>query len=171
MSKRKVHIDGEIWTWKVAWNGVWVRSPENKKHLLPMSCFYPEGYDMERAKWKGYFEGITPGEVKAAIQSEIITPENDVPVSQTVPLLKRIFNEEAYGEYVGGTLTVKWSDEGVLMFNVGQGRTHDENYWIALNYIKYKPKGVHFQEAYRTIKKIPRFSKHLAKAMLKASSD
>jgi hypothetical protein len=177
---RKIDINGEIWEWRPTNWVIYIRSLHRK---LQSTTDYGELFkmspdDVERAKRKKYFEGATPGIIRKYIEDNLIAKNNLLSVSITVPLLKKIFNSEVYAEYVGGTLTVGLKDtdwiqkpqgtkSDFLMFSVGKGRTQDEDCWIALNYLRWRKRGCHFEEAYRIVSKNARLKKHLTIALLK----
>ena len=180
MGWRKIDINGKIWDWRVAGNDVFIKGPKGERGKTDFYELYnATPNEIERAKWKGNFRGTGPGIIRKYIEDNLIDKSESLPpLSETIPILKAVFNSEKYGEYAGGTLTVKINEvelncatgttaDRLLFFNVGKGRNEDENSWIALNYIRYKKKGSFFPEAYKIVEGNPRFKKHLTIALLK----
>lgn len=161
-SYRKINIDGEMWRWKVGHSHISVRGP-NKESFAPWIDELTEIEDVERAEWKGYLH-ITPRAIRAYIFK--VTGRVDF-----LPVLQGIFNEEEYyGEYVGGTLSVKVDDQ-VHLLNMGDFGDSDTGCWLALCYLKYKsPSHRFYDTALKIVENNPEYKKELAIALLKASS-
>jgi len=78
MSKswRKIHIDEDIWTYKIPRKGIpytiLIRDPENKRHLAKTSdVMGMTNYDIERGYGKGWLS-ITPSHIKTYIENCIL---------------------------------------------------------------------------------------------------
>jgi hypothetical protein len=160
---RNINVDGEIWQWKVGYDRVAIRNPEGKsfapwKHeLLPS-----QSDDWDRSI-------ITPRLVRTYIDSHC-RPRKELNID-TIKLLQDVYNGKRYGEYAGGTLTIKPNkdDSTFLMFNVGKGKNEREECWICLNYLKYRnPNGSHWNQAVETLRNYPEFYKLLTKNVLRA---
>lgn len=165
MGYRKINVNGEEWRWKVGWSNVSIRGPNNQS-FAPFKDELSEIQDVERAEWKGYFH-ITPAHIRAFILKVSETSDLDL-----APILKDVFYEKKGAEYAGGTLAVKIDDE-LQLLNVGDGKTDEEKFWIALNYLKYKNDRCMFYTLADSIVRsspIYKSKKLLAIALLKASN-
>jgi hypothetical protein len=106
-------------------------------------------------------------------QSDIKDFQEKSSDEERLVFLKNVFDEKIYGEYAGGTLTGMLNKK-LNFFNVGKGETEEENFWIALNYIKYMSangKGAHYQDALDIANKDPNQAFIVAKAMLWSQND
>lgn len=65
--------------------------------------------------------------------------------------IEKVFNEEAYAEYAGATLTFKVGDELQLVSLSSEDRNEDELYWAAMCYLKYKGSGHSLPRAYEIL--------------------
>jgi len=67
---RKIHLNNEIWTYRVGKQHTVIFSPSGQKFLVDHSQMTGMNWDdIERAQWKGYWTGITPSHVKEYIQA------------------------------------------------------------------------------------------------------
>ena len=106
-------------------------------------------------------------------QSDIKTFQEKASDEERLSFLKDVFDEKIYGEYAGGTLTGT-INEKLNFFNVNKGENEEENFWIAINYIKYMSangKGAHYQEALDIANRDPNRAFMVAKAMLWSKND
>ncbi len=72
MAWRKLHIDGDKWTYKVGNSWVVIRGP-NGERFQPSCCTIKGGspHDYERGQWKRTSDGmILPSEVKAFVAKQ-----------------------------------------------------------------------------------------------------
>lgn len=68
---RHIDIDGKEYNYVVTKCGN-VIIGKGKERKIVSYCIIknlPLDYDVKRAKWKGYFKGVTPGDVKAYLES------------------------------------------------------------------------------------------------------
>jgi hypothetical protein len=79
--------------------------------------------------------------------------------------VKGVFNNEVGGEYAGATLNGMIKKE-LNFFVVGKGQTEEENFWVALCYIKYRSPGKRYSDAMAIVNKYPDRADLVAKAML-----
>jgi hypothetical protein len=167
---RKIVVEEETWFWKFGSSFVAIKDPYGKSYVVPQEDLFP-GRDLERDKWKKNLHA-TPGDIKNYIMN--LKSENRV---DRVKLLKEVFRNKRYAEYAGGTLSVAikeddWKERApkenstLLLFNVGGGKTKEENCWIALNYIKYKKKGYFFDRAIALLKDNKNYEKLFTIALL-----
>lgn len=65
--------------------------------------------------------------------------------------IRKIFNEEVYAEYAGGTLTFKMNNQLQLVSLSSEDRNENELYWAAMCYLKYKGSGHSLPRAYEIL--------------------
>lgn len=168
---RKIVVDNKDWHWKSGGSFVVIKDPDGKGYTVPINDLFP-AEDVERAAWKRYLH-ITPKTIKNYIMNVKTTDRID-----SVALLKQVFRGNRYAEYAGGTLTIAVKEEdwkqgfpgeksALLMFNVGEGKSAEEDCWIALNYIKYKKNGCYFDQALEIVRNNPAYKKLCTIAFLK----
>lgn len=98
--------------------------------------------------WNKRKKGLKPGNLTT------LSGESKINLSpvDTTEYLKDIFNERKHGEYVGGTLSFEGPGDNILLKTVGEGLSEEENFWIAMNYVKHKSQlSHHYGEALEII--------------------
>ena len=168
MSWRKIIVDGQEWKWKCGGEFISIRGPDGhgvNVSITELKHVSPEV--VEDMHWDGGDSSarVTPFDIMAYINGNLRPQEVGI---DRVAILKGIFHGEVHGDYAGGTLTVALPGKGVLCFNVGKGQSDEEDCWIALNYLKYKPKGYYYRQAYRVATEYPKFKKLITKAILRS---
>lgn len=97
-------------------------------------------------------------------------PESKALISKadTTPQLKNIFYNRQYAQYIGGSLFFETNeDDGVIAKTIMEGVNEEENFWIAMNYVKYKSESAHdYQEALNLIIKREDMQTEVAKLLL-----
>ena len=80
MSKGRIHIDGEEWTYRVGRSYVVIKSPENKRfNVRPTDMTGVSSDDMDDAQCDGTPYGmVQPRHIKAWIEREVLG--RDVPI-------------------------------------------------------------------------------------------
>lgn len=70
---RKLHINEEIWLYRIGRGHIVIKDPAGKKILTNQSDVSGVNWpELERGYWKGYFKGITPSMVKDWIIKNIL---------------------------------------------------------------------------------------------------
>lgn len=78
--------------------------------------------------------------------------QTDFEPETIVKYLKKIYQEEEYGEYVASSLCTRIpvleSEEGSIIFiNLHTCRTDEEKFWCAMCYLKYRGSGSKFNDS------------------------
>lgn len=69
---RAVHIDGEMWSYKVGRGGIKIKSPTGYGYDVDLSTFSGWSWDqLERAEWKGNGFQVTPQRVKDYVERQL----------------------------------------------------------------------------------------------------
>ena len=85
--------------------------------------------------WKRW-NGIPKGNVTTFEGRDLANAPR--PKEDLTPYLKDIFYGKKHSEYVGATLSFMDKDEEVVIINMAKGQSDDENFWLCMNYVKYK---------------------------------
>ena len=73
---RRVHIDDQVWRYRVGRSYISIWSPEGQRTTTDESAVTGIDYaSLERAYWKGYARGVGPGEIKQWIQKNLLPAE------------------------------------------------------------------------------------------------
>ena len=72
MGWREITINETSWKWTVSKYGDVILKRWREKRIIPYRLIknLPFDYDVERAKWKGYFHGVTPGDIKEYLKKQ-----------------------------------------------------------------------------------------------------
>lgn len=94
MSKRKLHIGDKIWHYTVGRSSVSIWSPEETSHRINVDIPIITHWtwdNIERARWKRYWTGVKPSEIKEFIQTHLNEKDCfDNPISPNAPMVLRI---------------------------------------------------------------------------------
>lgn len=66
---RNIVVADKRYRWRMGrWNVV-IRDADNKADIVPLGAFFPERYDLERARWKQYLH-VTPSQIATYIEGK-----------------------------------------------------------------------------------------------------
>ncbi len=76
---RVVHINNEEWKYKVGEGYVNIFSPSGTRHNISLNEVTGEEWsNIERGRWKGWWKGVRPHQVKNYIENNLIKGEVNV---------------------------------------------------------------------------------------------
>ena len=72
--KRKVHIEGQEWTYRITNHCVQIANPDcSQKWKICITDFTGMSWDeLERAEWKHYYPKIGPADIKTYIEENLL---------------------------------------------------------------------------------------------------
>jgi hypothetical protein len=74
----KIHINGEVWTWRGGGHHFTIRDPKGKKHVVDHAkLLNMEWSAIERGMWKGNpYVNVTPADIRRYIEGHLLyTPD------------------------------------------------------------------------------------------------